>query len=103
MKEIITNEFIAYKSGFMQGKTDLMEALYCGKIVDLNSQKEEAENWFTYGEKDALDYYGKLVENHSEDINKVNTREVIKECFAERVIRMNAEQGKEIPIGKFRI
>lgn len=103
MKEIITDEFIAYKSGFIQAKSDLMEALYCGTVIDLNDQEEEVENWFSYGEKDAIDYYGKIIGNDKANLDKVDTTEAIKEFFTERVIRMNEEQGKEIPIGKFKI
>ena len=36
MKEIITNEFIRYKDGFIDGKWELIEAFQLGKIIDLN-------------------------------------------------------------------
>ncbi len=102
MKEIITNEFIAYKSGFIQGHSELMEAIKCGKLIDLNAKEERLDNWYTYGEEDAINYYGKRIDDKIE-LDQINTKEAVRECFSERVIRINEEQGKEIPIGKFRI
>jgi len=104
MEEIITDEFIRYKAGFIQGRCDLIEAVVIGKMINLSKKEEvKEENWFTYGEEDALKYYGKLIDTNNLDLEKENTRQAVKECFAERVIRMNEEQEKEVPIGKFRI
>ncbi len=105
MKEIITNEFIAYKAGFIAGKDEIIENYKLGQIIKLNEEKEaeETKNWYTYGYEDGIHYYGELIDNQSLDLEKMNTKAAVKECFAERVIRMNAEEGKEIPIGKFRI
>ena len=42
MKEIITNEFIQYKSGFLDGEYEILIAYKLGKIITLN-QKEGQE------------------------------------------------------------
>lgn len=38
MKEIISDEFIRYKSGFISGKNEVIELFKLGKLINLNKK-----------------------------------------------------------------
>ncbi len=108
MKEIITNEFIQYKSGFLDGEYEILIAYKLGKIITLN-QKEGQElnfledSWYRDGYQDGLSYFSGLIDNQTLDLESINTKEIIKQCFTNRVMIKNQEQHQKIPIGKFRL
>lgn len=105
MKEIITNELIQYKTGFIDGKNEIVDAFKLGKVIRFEEEKEreEKESWYKYGYEDGFNYFSNLINNNKLDLNNTNTKEIIKNHFAERVLKINQEQGREIPTIKFRI
>ncbi len=106
MKEIITDEFIQYKTGFLSGKNEIVESFKLGKVIDLNKEKTyflQENNWCSYGFLDGFTYFTNLIDNNELDLEKLNMRKIVKECFINRVIQMNQIQGNEISIGKFRM
>lgn len=108
MKEIITNEFIRYKDGFIDGKWELIEAFQLGKIIDLNKDEEDlVDYWYNLGYEDGIQYFANLLdEDKYIDLDKINIVSTVKENFCNRVIQyneVNQESGKQIPIGKFKL
>ena len=107
MKEIITNEFIQYKSGFIAGKTEIIEAYKLGKMISLNQNEQEQEqenldSWYQDGYQDGFSYFSMLIDNQTLNLETINTKEIIKQCFTKRVTMKNQEQHQETPIGKFK-
>ena len=106
MKEIITNELIQYETGFIDGKFEIIEAFKLGKIMDLNESRlseEMEESWYNYGYQDGFNYFSDLIDNNSLDLENINTKKIMQECFTKKVIEINSKQNKSIPISKFRI
>lgn len=106
MEEIIGNEFIEYKTGFIAGKSEIIEAISLGKIMNLNDNEdkfEEDDSWYTHGFNDGFNYFSNLINKNKLDLENINTRGIIKECFTKRVIDANKKENSQIPIGKFRL
>lgn len=106
MEEIIGNEFIEYKTGFIAGKHEILEAISLGKIMNLNDNEdtfEEDDSWYTHGFTDGFNYFSNSINKNELDLENINTRGIIKECFTKRVIDANKKENSQIPIGKFRL
>ncbi len=106
MDEIITDEFIQYKTGFLSGKNEIIEAFTLGKVMDFNRKDAyflQEETWYYYGFLDGFTYFSDLIDEGKLDLEKLNTRKIVKECFTNRVMQENQRVDKEIPIGKFRM
>lgn len=106
MERIIANEFIEYKTGFLAGKHEIVEAFKLGKVIDLKSketQRQENTFWFNCGYEDGFKYFSKIINNFQFYLEGLNTREITEQSFTNRILEMNQETGKEIPVGKFRI
>lgn len=106
MQNIITNEFLEYKRGFVDGKHEIVEAFKIGKIITLNQDSVDtftSSIWYKYGFEDGFTYFSSLIDNGTLDLERIDTKSITKSCFAERVIKVNQEEGKEIPIGTFKI
>lgn len=106
MEEIITNELIRYKAGFIDAKGRILADYGVGKLINLNKIEEENEVfdvWYSYGYEDAISYFSKLIDENKLDLKNIKTKEIIKVCFTKKVLQVNREQGKEIPAGKFRM
>lgn len=104
MEEITTNELIQYKTGFTDGKIDIMELTRLGKVFELNNSVDNTPSieWYDFGYKDAVEYFSEQL-NKNVDIATIKVRDVVKELFSKRVIMYNLEKGKEIPISTFKI
>ena len=106
MEEIITNELIRYKAGFIDAKGRIIADYAVGKVFNLNKKEDENEVidvWYSYGYEDSLNYFSKLIDENKLDLENINTKEIMKECFTKRVLKINKEEVKEIPAGKFRM
>lgn len=105
MKEIITDEFLQYKTGFISGKGIAVEIYKLGKMMDFNkiNQPENDKNWYFYGKLDGTKYFLEKFLLPDFDLATVNTKEVVTEKFVERVTEMNQNEASSIPIGKFRM
>lgn len=103
MEEIITNELIQYKTGFVQGKNDLVELTKLGKYIDINTQETNMPSlWYAYGYQDAISYFSNKLKNH-EEINNLRVRDILKTCFAKRVLMHNAKNHEEKPVSTFKL
>ena len=108
MKEIITKEFIQYKSGFLAGKSEILTAYKLGKIITIK-QKENQEpkvlenSWYHEGYQDGCDYFSILIDNQNLNLETINTKDIVKQCFIHRAMIKNQEQQQETPIGKFKL
>lgn len=108
MKEIVTDEFIRYKDGFITGKYEIVDAFALGKIINLNQvdtdeNEDNNDTWFSYGVEDGFKYFANLIDQNNLDLANISTREIVKECFTKRVLEINQEQGKEVPVSKFKL
>lgn len=105
MEQIITNELIQYKSGFLEGKREVIDSLALGKVIDLNGNEEEILDnnfWYAYGVNDGREYFSDLLDKGELELfDRNKTNEIIKECFGRRVIEVNKE-GKEASV-KFKM
>ncbi|MCI8466798.1 MAG: hypothetical protein HFI08_01185 [Bacilli bacterium] len=103
MDEFITNELIQYKTGFTKGKNDVIELAKLGKKINLFDIEEiEMTLWYRYGYYDAIEYFTKIWQNN-EDITSIRVRDVVKTCFANRLILHNKEQKENIPMTTFKL
>lgn len=121
MDKVINNELIAYKSGFGDGKLDILKQISsnsdnCMFIKnDSNDIKEamfvkpvfDVEGWYSYGYDDSYNYYLKwYLENgyiSEELITRNHENKIMEYSYANRVIEFNQKNDKEVPIGKFRM
>ena len=106
MQEIITNELIRYKAGFIDAKGRILVNYKVGKVIELNKIEEEndvIDVWYSYGYEDAVIYFSKLIDENKLNLENIKTNEIVKECFTERVLKVNEENKKEIPAVKFRM
>ncbi len=102
MEEIITNEFLQYKAGFINGKNDVIEFTRLGKIIDLKEKtKIKSITWYSFGYQDAIEYYLKILDK-SVDIVTIRVKDVIKESFSKRVLEYNLNKGTDISMGIFK-
>lgn len=103
MEEIMTNELIQYKAGFIDGKNEIIELTRLGKIIDFNNQvAKTSTDWYDFGYKDAIDYFSDMV-NKNMDIANIRVRDIVKDLFSKRVIMYNSLKKQEIPISTFKI
>ncbi len=103
MDEIITNEFIQYKTGFSNGKNDFIEFTKLGKQIHLDNQEEKVTTeWYDFGYKDAIEFFSEAM-NHSIDITTIRIKDVVKEQYIKRVILQNSENQKKTPMSTFRM
>lgn len=103
MEEIITNELIQYKTGFIHGKNDFLEFTRLGKVIDLEVKEAEATpEWYAFGYQDAIEFFSNAT-NQNVDIATIRVKEVIKEQYLKRVMLYNSENQKETPISTFRM
>lgn len=102
MQEEITNELIQYKTGFVEGKNEVIELTRLGKTITFDKEEPQSTEWYEFGYRDAVEYFCDLMSKNV-DIATVRVREVVKELFAQRVIKYNSEKVEEVPISTFRI
>ena len=50
-----------------------------------------------------VDLFSPLIDNQTLNLEAINIKEIIKQCFTNHVMIKNQEQHQEIPIGKFRL
>lgn len=107
MQEEKSTKFLAYRTGFMDGKFDILSQLIKGEPTPLEEITVEDGDWYSYGYYDAISLYIKdYLENHSIDEATIHGRqynELIHEGFTNRVTEYNQEHNTEVPIGKFRM
>ncbi len=109
MEEIITNEFIAYKSGFISGKHKVLEFLTTNDIENLmlDPDNPQEENWFSYGYQDCLQYFlNSYLQNKmvvSTLLNKETFLEILRENFTKKVLQYNEENHTNISVGKYKL
>lgn len=109
MDEIITNEFIAYKSGFIDGKCEILTQIVENEGMNLFVKETfgaDEESWYSYGYDDGYNHYlSEFLTTKKNPIgeSRKNETEALKDCFAKRVIEINKSENKEVPIAKFRI
>ena len=101
MKEIVSDEFIQYKTGFLAGKEKLIEFTRLGVALDFHKE-EVMPLWYRFGYLDAITYFSEVFQA-GEDILSIRISSVIKELFMNRVIAFNKETGEEISMGSFRL
>jgi len=109
MDEMITNEFIAYKSGFTDGKSEIITQIFENEGMDIfvkEAFSKEEESWYSKGYNDGYNYYmNEYLRTKEFPVEESRTyeNEVLKNCFAKRVVDFNKDTGKEVPVVKFRI
>lgn len=104
MEEIITDEFIRYKSGFISGKNEVIELFKLGKLVNLNKKTENRIlSWHDYGFEDGFEYFFTLFKNNNFNLDDINMRKLVKESFLKRVIKINQSGDKKISVSKFKM
>lgn len=103
-EEIITDEFLNYKKGFVNGKSDFLTSITSNTILENFSNNED---WDSIGYEDGfnlyLDYY---IENNVIPIELILGEEayqIIKVSFIERVIEYNQNAIENIPAIKMKI
>lgn len=104
MKEIITDEFIRYKSGFISGKNEVIELFKLGKLINLNKKNENRTlSWYDYGFEDGFKYFFTLFKDNNFKLDDINMRKLVKESFLKRVIKINQSGDKKISVSKFKM
>lgn len=109
MEDIITNEFIAYKSGFVDGKCEILTQIVENEGMDIfvkESFSNEEESWYSYGYDDGYKYYlNEYLKTKNIPLEESRKKEnaALKDCFVKRVAEFNKETNKEVPMAKFRI
>ena len=104
MEEIITDEFIRYKSGFISGKNEVIELFKLGKLINLNKKNENRIlSWHDYGFEDGFEYFFTLFKNNNFNLDDINMRKLVKESFLKRVIKINQSGDKKISVSKFKM
>lgn len=104
MKEIITDEFIRYKSGFISGKNEVIELFKLGKLINLNKKNENRTlSWHDYGFEDGFKYFFTLFKDNNFKLDDINMRILVKESFLKRVIKINQSGDKKISVSKFKM
>lgn len=103
MENLNTNEFIEYKTGFIDGKHKVIELIKIGKIINFEKECDfKFPLFYEFGYRDGIEFFSNQILNDI-DLSSIRTRDVIKELFIKRVIKYNSENNKEVPINKFRI
>lgn len=104
MKEIIIDEFIRYKSGFISGKNEVIELFKLGKLINLNKKNENRTlSWYDYGFEDGFKYFFTLFKDNNFKLDDINMRILVKESFLKRVIKINQSGDKKISVSKFKM
>lgn len=104
MKEIISDEFIRYKSGFISGKNEVIELFKLGKLINLNKKNENRTlSWYDYGFEDGFKYFFTLFNDNNFKLDDINMRILVKESFLKRVIKINQSGDKKISVSKFKM
>lgn len=109
MEEIITNELIAYKSGFISGKHNVLELLMTNNIdaIELASDDLQEDNWFSYGYQDCLQYFlNSYLQNKMiapKLLAQETFQEILRECFTKRVLQYNQENNTAISVTKYKL
>lgn len=104
MKEIISDEFIRYKSGFISGKNEVIELFKLGKLINLNKKNENRTlSWYDYGFEDGFKYFFTLFKDNNFKLDDINMRILVKESFLKRVIKINQSGDKKILVSKFKM
>ena len=104
MEQIITDELIHYKTGFLDGKNKVLESAKIGSVIKLNDEdgKIESSMWYEKGYYDGFEYFSTLFdEGKSLYLDVEEKNKLIKECFSKRVIESNKE-GLEVSV-KFKL
>lgn len=106
MEKIITDEFVAYESGFTDGKSDIIEQVLLDDELPEKIEFED-ESWYSKGYNDGYDYYfqeySKKGYIEEQTISTSFTNKIISEKYTERITSYNQQTGKEIPVSKFRL
>lgn len=105
MQQIITNEFIQYKSGFIVGKHAIIEAFKLGKIFSLQEESESIDDtsWYGAGYVDGVACFSKFIDDNCLNLEEIDTQRCLREGFTNRVLKKNEDGKEQIPIGKFKI
>lgn len=105
MNKILANEFVAYKSGFLDGKSHVLEQALSGDNMFLKDEAED--NWYSYGYVDGYHYYFKQYlenkMNFEDGFLRKEKEEAIQSGYMNRVIEWNQEKEKKVPVAKFKL
>lgn len=106
MERIITDEFIAYKSGFLDGK----QSFYLQLLKNVSTffkEQEETENWYSKGYNDGFEYCLYLYLNNNkpdlESLQKMFDKKMIEESFFKKVSEYNESNDSKVVVGKFKM
>lgn len=104
MKKIITNEFIQYKAGFLDGKTQVLKNIL--NLSDSFLGKDGLEDgWYQWGYEDGFSFYMKTylkdLEIKEQFYERKFLAQLLEHCYAQRVMRINEEYKNEVAISKF--
>lgn len=106
MKKIITDEFIAYKSGFLDGKQDFYKQVLEDSLVYEPILKED-DDWYSKGYNDGYNYILELFLNNNrpslEALQSMVDKKIIDNKFVDRVLAYNKDSDLMVSIGKFRM
>lgn len=102
IKEIVSDEFIQYKTGFVAGKEKLIEFTKLGVGLDFQKEEDVTPLWYRFGYLDGNTYFSDVILS-GKDILSIRVSSVIKELFMNRVIAFNKETGEKISMGSFQL
>jgi len=104
MEEIIMTRFLAYKNGFINGKSDFLGSIVTNQaMINVNvSEDSIKEGWFLFGYTDAIEFYEDRFSKEL-DIRNIRTNDVVKDLYAKRVTDYNVTNKENVPICKFKL
>ncbi len=91
--EVLANNFLAYKEGFMEAKKSILMNYKFGKTIDLDSMSNglNSNEWHDYGYKDGIAYFLPLIVSKRLDVMDNHELEYIQDNYSQRVIAVNEE------------
>lgn len=91
--DILANNFIEYKEGFMEAKNNIIKNYKLGNSYDNNDIKENSykNEWHNYGYEDGIQYFTDLLYAKKLDLEGMHELEDLQECFTRRISRLNEE------------
>ena len=91
--EVLADNFLAYKDGFMEAKERIIMNYKFGKAIDLDNMSNglNSNEWHDYGYKDGIAYFLPLIESRRLDLTGRHELEYMQDNFSQRVIAVNEE------------
>lgn len=90
IRKILTDEYLKYKSGFVNGKNDALTTIISGIPTEEFLEKYD---WYTLGYDDAFSfYYDYCISNQAIDLNWIfgeTSFLILENHFLDRVIAVN--------------